>query len=147
LYSVNSIKVEMLKGEIVMRNRRKKLILVVEDDIAVSEVLQLMLADEYQVVTAKNGREGVMLYKTMKPDLVLMDIAMPEMDGVEATKEILKHDPNAKILAITAYAKSRGKEMLEAGVLDVIEKPFTKKKLLETIEKYLNKHGRSQENS
>ena len=129
-----------------MRNRRKKLILVVEDDAAVLEVLQLMLSEKYQVVTAKNGREGVMLYKTLKPDLVLMDIAMPEMDGVEATKEILKHDPNAKIIAVTAYATSRGNEMIEAGALEVIEKPFTRKKLLETIEKYLNKHEHSETN-
>jgi CheY-like chemotaxis protein len=115
----------------------KHRILVVEDDAAVLEVLQLMLSEKFDVIVATNGKEGVRLYESLKPDLVLMDIVMPEMDGVQATREILKKDPNAKILAITAYASHRGHEMLEAGALEIIEKPFTKKQLIETIEKHL----------
>jgi len=69
---------------------------------------------------------------------VLMDVMMPVMDGVEATKEIKKIDPQAKIIGLTAYAKKRGKELLEAGAVEVIEKPFTRKQLIEAIEKYLN---------
>ncbi len=115
----------------------KHRVLVVEDDLAVLEVLQLMLSEKFDVIVATNGKEGVEMYQSMKPDIVLMDIMMPEMDGVQATKEILKRDPNAKILAITAYAAHKGKDILEAGALEIIEKPFTKKQLIETIEKYL----------
>ncbi|WP_456370155.1 response regulator [Geoglobus sp.] len=73
----------------------------------------------------------------LKPDIVLMDILMPEMDGITATKAIKEIDRNAKILAITAYASSKGKEMLEVGALDVIEKPIRKIQLIAKIEEYL----------
>lgn len=117
--------------------KQKPRVLVVEDDAAILEAVQLMISDNYNLLTATNGEEAVRLYKMFKPDVVLMDIAMPVMDGVEATKEIKKFDPNAKIIGITAYARRRGQELLDAGALEIIEKPFTRKKLLETIEKYL----------
>ncbi len=111
-------------------------ILVVDDDDGIREVLKVMLKD-YEVVEAADGYEAVKLYEVMKPDLVFMDIYMPKMDGVEATKEILKKDPKAIIIGITAFAKSRKADMLEAGAKDVIEKPFTRKILKEIIEKYI----------
>jgi CheY-like chemotaxis protein len=110
-------------------------VLIVEDDITLLEVIKLMLSD-YEVILAANGREAVEKYRIYKPDIVLMDIVMPDMSGIEATKEILKMDPNAKILAITAFAVHKGKEMLEAGALEIIEKPFRRKELIERIEKY-----------
>ena len=117
--------------------KQKPRVLIVEDDAAVLEAVQLMISNHYSLLTATNGEEAVRLYKTFKPDIVLMDIAMPGMDGVEAAKEIKKLDPNAKIIGITAYARRRGKELLDAGALEILEKPFTRRKLLETIEKYL----------
>ncbi len=91
-----------------------------------------------RVEVATNGREAIRMYNMFKPDLVLMDIVMPEIDGIEATKEILKTDPNAKIIGVTAYAAHRGEELLKAGALEIIEKPFTKSKLIEKIESYLS---------
>lgn len=117
--------------------KQKARLLIVEDDAAILEAVQLMISDHYTILTATNGEEAVRLYKMFKPDIVLMDIAMPVMDGVEAAKEIKKFDPNAKIVGITAYARRRGQELLDAGALEIIEKPFTRRKLLETIEKYL----------
>ncbi len=115
----------------------KARILVVEDDFAVLEALKLMLEEYYEVIVAVNGTEAVKLYESLKPDIVLMDIAMPEMDGVQATKEILKKDPNATIICVTAFATQRGKDILDAGAREIIEKPFTRKRLLEKIESYL----------
>ena len=112
-------------------------VLIVEDDAAILETIQLMLSDKYTILPATNGEEAVRIYKMFKPDVVLMDIAMPVMDGVEATREIKKIDPNAKIVGLTAFARGRGQELLDAGALEIIEKPFTKKKLLEVIEKYM----------
>ena len=63
-----------------------------------------------------------------------MDVMMPVMDGVEATKEIKKIDPQAKIIGLTAYARKEGRELIEAGALEDIEKPFTRKQLIEVIE-------------
>lgn len=112
-------------------------IMVVEDDVAVLEVVQLMLGDKYEVIVATNGEDAIKKYKMFKPDIVLMDVMMPVMDGIEATKEIKKIDPDAKIIGLTAYARSKGEELLKAGALEIIEKPFTRSKLIEVIEKYL----------
>jgi len=110
-------------------------ILVVDDDMVMRDLLKIILKD-YEVYEAENGREAVEIYKKVKPDIVLMDVLMPNMDGIEATKEILKIDPNAKIVGITAFASHKGKELLEAGAKEIIEKPFTRKKIIETIKKY-----------
>ncbi|MEM1576488.1 MAG: response regulator [Archaeoglobaceae archaeon] len=115
----------------------KRVILIVDDDIALLEALELMLKDKYEVVKATNGKEAVKIYQNIKPDLVLTDIVMPEMDGIETTENILRIDPNAKIVGITAYYMSKEKDLLKAGAKEVIEKPFTRKKLIEVIEKHL----------
>jgi len=114
-----------------------KKVLVVDDDNAVREVIGTMLSDTFIVFYAENGREAVEKYRRIKPDIVLMDILMPEVDGIQATKEIMSIDSRAKIIAISAYASSKGREMLSAGALDVIEKPLSKSKLVEKIKKYL----------
>ncbi len=111
-------------------------ILIVDDDADIREILEFMLED-FETISVANGKEALEKYKDTKPDIVLMDIVMPEMNGIETTKEILKIDPNAKILAETAYANTKGKEMLEVGALDVIEKPFDPQKLTEKVKKYL----------
>ena len=110
-------------------------ILIADDERDIIEILEFMLS-EYEIISAKNGKEAVEKYKQFKPDVVLMDIVMPLMDGIEATREILKIDSGAKVLAQTAYANTKGKDILEAGALDVIEKPFDFKKLQDTIKKY-----------
>jgi len=115
----------------------KKKILIVEDDADVLEILRLMLSD-YDYVIATDGKKAVQLYAIHKPSWVFMDIVLPEMSGIGATKEILEKDPDAKIVGVTAFGKRWGKELLEAGALEVIEKPFTRKKILEVVEKYLN---------
>ena len=118
-------------------------ILVADDEVLLIELTRLMLSD-YDVISATNGIEAVERYKEYTPDMVLMDIRMPLMDGVEATKEIMKIDPNAKILAVTACAHTRAKEVLDAGVLEIIEKPFDLQHLINTVEKYLFVGVRSQ---
>ncbi|MCX8172270.1 MAG: response regulator [Archaeoglobaceae archaeon] len=113
-------------------------VLVVEDDPSIREIVKIMLK-EYEIIEASNGREGVILYKTLRPEIVLMDISMPEMDGVEATKEILKINPNAIVIGLTAFSRTRGHELLSAGARDIINKPFTRKSLKEMIEKFLTR--------
>ncbi|MEG9194223.1 MAG: response regulator [Candidatus Methanoglobus sp.] len=122
-----------------MNEIAKKVILIVDDDLALLEALELMLRGNYEVVKVTNGKEAVKTYRNIRPDLVLTDIVMPEMDGIETTKEILKIDPNAKIVGITAYSQSRGKDLINAGAKEIIEKPFTRRRLIEVIEKYLQK--------
>ena len=113
-------------------------VLLVDDDVFVKEILSLMLADsEFDVIEAEDGKEAVEMFFEQKPDVVLMDIVMPKMSGIDATKEILKVVPEAVILAITAFSPRKGKDMLEAGAKEIISKPITRGKLVETIKKYM----------
>lgn len=113
-------------------------IMVVDDDDSIREIIKVMLKD-YEVIEAANGLDAIKLYAQMKPDIVLMDVSMPILDGVEATREIVKMDPNAVVIGLTAFARSKGKDMIEAGAKEVVEKPFTRSMLKSIIEKYFAK--------
>ena len=110
-------------------------ILVVDDDITMRELLRLMLKN-HEVYEAGSGKRAIAIYERFKPDIVLMDILMPGMNGIEATREILKRDPNAVVIGISAFASNKGRDIIEAGAKDVLEKPFTRRRLLELVEKY-----------
>ncbi len=116
--------------------RANKRILLVDDDELLRGLLGLMLSD-YTVIEADNGKVAVELYRMHKPDIVLMDIMMPVMDGIKATKLILEMDPDAIVLAITAFTPLKGDDMIKAGAKEIITKPIIKKKLIEVVEKYL----------
>ncbi|RJQ70743.1 MAG: response regulator [Desulfobacteraceae bacterium] len=80
-----------------------KKILVVDDSSIMRKMIRQTLVDEQHTIAgeAKNGKEAVEVYKTLKPDIVTMDITMREMDGFEAAKEILSYDPDARIIFLT----------------------------------------------
>lgn len=117
-----------------------KVILVVEDDpkslILTRDILQ---ASGYTAIEATDGEQGVELAKAKKPDLILMGIQMPVMDGLEATR-ILKADTTTKnipVLALTSYAMEGDKErILEAGCNGYLAKPFDIQELLKEVAKY-----------
>ena len=122
--------------------KQKKRILVVEDAPYMCEMIEEMLnSDEYEIADiAVNGIEAVRKYKELepKPDIVTMDIVMEEMDGIQATKEIKKYDPDALIIVISALGTPEHKKAaLEAGADEYLWKPFTVKNLSELFEKQL----------
>lgn len=118
-------------------------LLVVDDAPHVLKALRDTLeARGYEVHEAVNGEEAVTRYREVRPDVVLMDILMPKMDGVSATRNIIDYDPDAKIIAVTAVGK-RGleKECVEAGASGFVMKPFKTKDLLNAINSLGNDEG------
>ena len=84
---------------------------------------------------ARNGLEAFEKYKELKPDIVLMDILMPGMDGMQSIKKIMEYDQKAKIVVVTALGRPElMKEAVKAGVVGYITKPFEIKRLLGAIE-------------
>ena len=118
----------------------KKHILVIEDGPLLRRLLaQLLEQLNYSVTTAINGREGVKSYHSEQPDLVITDIFMPEMDGLEATR-IIRGDgrmSNKAIIALTANAMPGDQDkFLEAGMDDYLSKPVTKYNLVKMLNKW-----------
>lgn len=118
-----------------------KRILITDDALFMRVTLKNILTKNgYEIAgEAANGRESVELYKTTRPDLVTMDITMPEMDGISAVREIRSFDPDAKIIMCTAMGqKNMVMEAVTAGARDFIVKPFQPEKVLEAVNKLLD---------
>lgn len=117
-----------------------KKILIVDDAAFMRMMLKNILTQNgYEVAgEASNGLEAVTLYKELKPDLVTMDITMPEMDGITAVKEIKKIDPEAKIIMCSAMGQQAMViESIQAGAKDFVVKPFQPDRVLEAVKKVL----------
>lgn len=117
-----------------------KNILVVDDAAFMRMMIKNILTKEgYTVVgEAENARDAVGLYLKLKPDLVTMDITMPEMDGIEGVKAIRKTDPDARIIMCSAMGQqSMVMEAIQAGAKDFIVKPFQKERIIQAIERVL----------
>ena len=119
----------------------QKVILSAEDNEANQRIIRdLFTRKGYRVIEAVNGEEAVTMAKQEKPDLILMDVQLPRMDGYEATREI-KADPelaSIPILAVTSYALSGDRhKALAAGCADYVAKPFRPRELVAKVEKLL----------
>jgi two-component system, cell cycle response regulator DivK len=116
-------------------------ILVVEDQEDNRQIVRdLLTTTDYEVIEAENGEEALAAIAKQQPDLILMDIQLPMMDGYEATRRI-KADPALRaipIIAVTSYALSGDEEKARAaGCDDFVPKPFSPRQLLAKIQKYL----------
>ncbi len=118
-----------------------KKILVVEDNENNLYMMKFMLEENgYQVIEAADGVEGVKLAASEKPDLILMDMQLPLLDGYEATKQIKANQEinNIPIIAVTSYAMVGDREKtLNAGCNGYIEKPINPETFLDELNKYL----------
>ncbi|GAB6098605.1 response regulator [Halanaerocella petrolearia] len=117
-----------------------KSILITDDANFMRTMLaKIVKENDYEVVgMAENGEDAVAKYKELNPDLVTMDITMPGMDGIEATKNIIDYDADAKIVVCSAMGqKPMVLEAIEAGAKDFIVKPIKPEKVNETLDKLL----------
>lgn len=116
-----------------------KSVLVVDDAAFMRMMIRDILAREgYVIHEAVNGRDAVEKYAEVKPDLVTLDITMPEMSGLEALRAIREAHPDARVLMVSAMGQQKMiVEALEHGALDFLVKPFQPTKVLETVKKCL----------
>ncbi len=109
------------------RPTKKKKVLLIDDEKNLSALLKINIeaTTDYEVIVATSGREGIELIKTDRPDLVLLDIVMPEMDGFEVLKLIKAIDPQLPVAMVTAVLdENEAKRAFKAGAYEYISKPI-----------------------
>ncbi|AOT69766.1 response regulator [Geosporobacter ferrireducens] len=116
-------------------------VLIVDDAAFMRMTIRRILEEKDIKIAgeAANGLEAIKKYQELKPKVVTMDITMPEMDGVEAIRQIRKIDPNAKIIACSAMGQEvMVIEAIKAGAKSFVVKPFKSEKLVEELQRALN---------
>lgn len=112
-----------------------KTILIVEDTELNVDLLTQLLKDDYQLLVARDGAESILVTETNKPDLILMDISLPVMDGYEAARQIHQRYPTLPIIGISANAmKSDHEKAIAAGCTDYLTKPIDENILLKKLQ-------------
>lgn len=115
-----------------------KRVLIVDDAMFIRNSLRIILEKHgYEVVgQAGDGEEAIEQYKTLKPDLVTMDVTMPKMDGLEALRNIRAFDVKASVIMVTAVGKEETvREAIMSGAKSFIVKPFNEDKVVKVFEK------------
>ena len=118
--------------------RNTKKILVAEDEDSNYELVKIVLQKRYKLIRAHNGIEAVTMNEDEHPDLILMDIRMPEMNGLDATRIIKEVSGDTPVVALSAYAFEENiREARAAGCDDFLAKPFKVENLIEMVRKHL----------
>ena len=115
-------------------------VLVCDDAIFMRTMISDILSQAgYQIVgEAESGAQAVQKYRELKPELVTMDIVMPDMSGIEAVREICQEDPDARILMCSAMGQQAlVVEAIQAGAKDFVVKPFQPSRVLEAVQRVL----------
>ena len=114
-------------------------LLVAEDTDSNYLLVSLMLRREFDIVRASDGEEAVRICRELKPAAILMDVKMPGMDGLEATRRIRAFDPSVPIVAVTAFAYDRDRQKaLDAGASEYLSKPLNGERLRQTLRELLS---------
>jgi len=123
----------------------RETILVIDDELAPRQSVMMVLKDEYNVSTAAGAYEGLEYMSKNPVDLVVMDVRMPEMDGITALREIKKRYSDIEVILLTAYANlDTARDAILCGAFDYLIKPFDKDDLLLLVKKGLDKRRASQ---
>jgi len=131
--NVRTIRISGRPDEINMKK-----ILVAEDEDSNYELVKIVLQKRYKLIRAHNGIEAVTMNEDEHPDMILMDIRMPEMNGLDATRIIKEVSSDTPVVALSAYAFEENiREAKAAGCDDFMAKPFKVENLIEMVKKYL----------
>ena len=114
-------------------------VLIVDDSLFMRNHLARLLGEHgYETVLAENGREAVKMYRSVRPDVVLMDITMPQMNGMDALAEIRQLDLRARVVMLTALDQQLvAARAVHMGAKDFLVKPVTSARLLLAVQKAL----------
>lgn len=116
----------------------RKIMVVDDAQFMRVRISKLLVGHGYEVVEAENGNQAVQVYQAAKPDAVLMDVTMPEKDGLEALTEIRGLDPRAKVIMLTALGQeSMVVQAVQAGARDYVVKPFDPDRIMTALQKVL----------
>lgn len=118
-------------------------ILIIDDDEVLLRMLSITLAEEgYSVLTTADGPQGITLYKEHRPALVLLDLGLPGMNGIEVLKEIRRFDNKAKVIVVTGYGSVESAVgAIRYGAWDYVQKPVETDILLRKMESALSRIG------
>lgn len=126
------------KAEILSNGAPRKATLLIAEDNESNYILIQAVLKDYNLLHARDGREAVQLYREHHPDMILMDLKMPDMDGYEATAEIRKEDPLIPIIAVTAFAFAEDEQRVkQSGFNGYAAKPIKPAELKNIINQYL----------
>ena len=113
-------------------------ILVVDDELGPRESLRMLLKGAYEIRTAENGQSALAELPRYRPDLVILDIKMPEMNGLEVLRRVKESDPSIEAVMITAYASLETvKQALTYGAFEYLIKPFSRQDLEDVVRRAL----------
>jgi CheY-like chemotaxis protein len=114
-------------------------ILVIDDDAQIRETLRIILEHaQHEVVEAQNGRVGINLYRKEPSDIVIVDMIMPEVDGVETIADLRRDYPGVKIIAISGYSEPHLRIAKKLGALRTLHKPFPLTELIGAVQEVLS---------
>ena len=123
-----------------MKSMRKKVILIADDEENIVELIKLSLGDEYDYLVAKDGKQVMDIIKKKKPDLILLDIMMPAMDGYEVCTKLKQNPATKDIIVAMISAKKETEDILQGvdlGAIAYITKPFSPYDLQEKVKELL----------
>jgi two-component system chemotaxis response regulator CheY len=114
-------------------------ILLIDDDEMTLMMLRTILTDAgFTVAATADGPRGIDLYKELRPELVLLDVGLPGMSGMQVLREVRKIDPEANVIVISGYSSQAAvKEAMKNGARHFLEKPVDGRKLIDTVRQFL----------
>ena len=117
-----------------MSKSTKPVILICDDEEGIRESFKLILEEQYQLKFATHGLEALEMLKSFTPDLMLLDIKMPKMHGMEILKKVKQLKPKLPVIIVTGYQSvEMAQEALKLGAADYIPKPFETKEILKAV--------------
>ncbi len=127
---------------------KKAQLLICDDAPAMRESLQLILERDYALAFTTNGEEAVAYAQKNPVDLVILDIKMPRLNGIETLKTLRRMKPGIQVLVMTGYESSDvAAQAVKLGAADYLVKPFERKKAIEQVEGILKKSGKIKESA